>query len=258
MNQLLVIARIEKKLPKELVRELFNTYGEIKRNFFLGNLRPSEVEGGLFAEAVFRILEFETKNKYTKLGAHINKFAEQCIDMQKLPAIKYNESIRIHIPRTIMLLYYIRSKRDVVHLADGIDPNLQDSSFVANNADWVMAEIIRLYNDVSPNEAHRIIDTLISRKLPIVQDFDGFLKTLNPRLKVSERILVLLYQKVEAGSSEDELSSWLKPDHRPNLKRTLRDMEYEKDLIVYLNNDYKITKRGIKLVEDLHLLDDNN
>lgn len=47
-------------LPPKLVDELLEGHAEAKRNFHLGGLRLSEVEGGRFCEAAFRILEFAT------------------------------------------------------------------------------------------------------------------------------------------------------------------------------------------------------
>ncbi len=57
--------------PK-LVDELLAAYIDTKRNFYLGNLRPSEVEGGRFCEAAFRLLEQHTKGKPTQLGKQLN------------------------------------------------------------------------------------------------------------------------------------------------------------------------------------------
>lgn len=42
---------------KTLVHKLIESYLDAKRNFYLGGLRLSAVEGGRFCEAAFRILE---------------------------------------------------------------------------------------------------------------------------------------------------------------------------------------------------------
>jgi hypothetical protein len=78
------------------------------------------------------------------------------------------------------VVYDVRNSRDAAHLADGIDPNLQDASLVIGNIDWVLAEFVRLYHGVKADEARRIIEALVVRKVPIVQDFNGFLKVLSP------------------------------------------------------------------------------
>jgi hypothetical protein len=105
----------------------------------------------------------------------------------------------------------VRNKRDAAHLADGIDPNLQDASLVINILDWILAEFIRLFHSVSANEAKKIVDALVTRQAPITQDFNGFPKVLNPALKVSEFLLVLLYQRGPTGATIDELLRITKP-----------------------------------------------
>jgi len=77
-------------------------------------------------------------------------------------------------------VYDIRNKRNAAHLADGIDPNFQDATLVVSVVDWILAELIRLNHSVPPDEAKKIVETIVARSAPIVQDFDGFLKVLNP------------------------------------------------------------------------------
>ena len=247
---------LESKLPRELVKQILESYHQIKRNYFLGNLRPNELEGGRFSEAIFRVLEFTTTNKYTPLSQGISGFLQKCSDFEKLPKTSFSDSIRIHIPRTIRLLYDIRNKRDVAHLTDGIDPNLQDATFVVSASDWIVAELIREFHNIKADEAHNIVDKLVSRKIPAIEEFGDFLKTLKPDLKVSERILIILYQKGDGGATSEQLKKWIKPDQVNNLNRTLYDMNHNKDLIVKLETElYKITKLGIKQVEEKKLLE---
>jgi len=245
----------EAQIPKEIVDQLLETYIEVKREYYLGHLRPNEVEGGRFAEAGFRVLESRTTGAHTPLGRKIKDFERRCEDLRNLPSTKFPDSVRLHIPRTLRLIYDIRSKRDAVHLADGIDPNLQDAGFIVASCDWVMAELIRLFHNVTPDQAHMIVDALVQRRCPSVQKFGDFFKTLNPKLGVSDRIVVLLYEKGLTGATTQELESWLKPSQRQNLNRTLHILEHEKDFVVRRNSaQYVITNRGILYAEQKGLL----
>jgi len=58
-------------IPPKLVDELLDAHAEAKRNFYLGGLRLSEVEGGRFCEAAFRILEHVALGAHTPLGAQL-------------------------------------------------------------------------------------------------------------------------------------------------------------------------------------------
>ena len=68
-----------------LVDELLDAYEEAKRNYYLGGLRLSEVEGGRFAEAAFRMLQQETTGKFTPLGRQLPRTDQLIAVLEKLP-----------------------------------------------------------------------------------------------------------------------------------------------------------------------------
>jgi hypothetical protein len=239
--------------PAKLVDELLSAYQDSKHNFFLGGLRLNAVEGGRFCEAAMRMLEHATTGKFTDLG--------RMLDSEKLMSAlanysksQFSDSIRIHIPRAIRVVYDIRNKRDAAHLADHIDPNLQDASLVTASLDWILAEFVRLYHNVSADEATKIINGLVARKVPVIEDFDGFLKVLNPKLKVSGYVLVLLYERGSAGATFRELETWVRPSMRSNLRRTLSKM-VDDDAMLHEDGNglFFLTKRGRQAVEDQNL-----
>jgi hypothetical protein len=200
-----------------LVDELLASYQEAKHSFYLGGLRLGTVEGGRFCEAALRMLQQAATNKFT--------------------------------PRAIRVVYDVRNNRDAAHLADDIDPNLQDASLVIGNIDWILAEFVRLYHGIKPDEAQRIIDMLVLRNVPMIQDFDGFLKVLAPKLKVTEYVLVLLYERGTAGATYEEIESWVRPPMRANLRRTLNKMVHDQAYLHSGAGVFMITKLGIRTVE---------
>jgi hypothetical protein len=165
----------------------------------------------------------------------------------------YSDSIRLHIPRAIRVVYDIRNKRDAAHLADDIDPNLQDATLVISNLDWILAEFIRLYHNVSADEAQKIIEGLVARKVPVIGDFDGFLKVLNPKLPVSGYVLVLLYERGSAGAIFTELEKWVRPKMRGNLRRTLTSMVDKALVHEHAAGTFILTKLGRHEVEASNL-----
>ncbi|MDP2621157.1 MAG: hypothetical protein Q8P46_13470 [Hyphomicrobiales bacterium] len=238
---------LKKVFDQKLVDELLAGYDEAKRNFYLGGLRLSEVEGGRFCEAAFRMLQQATTGSFDPLNASIK--SEAIISALAQLSKTHSDSIRIHIPRALRVVYDIRNKRDAAHLADGIDPNLQDAMLVASTLDWIMAEFVRLYHGVAADKARRIIDDLVVRRAPAVQDFDGFLKVLNPKLKASAFTLLLLYERGPIGATYDDLAGWVQPIMRKNLRRTLHQLEHKKAFIHGANGVYRITIAGIHEVE---------
>lgn len=242
------------RFPGKLVDELLECYKEQRRNFLLGNLRPNEVEGGRFAEAAFRLLEHCVGWGVTPIGTQLD--SENLIRrLAAIPAGKALDSIRLHIPRTLRVIYDIRNKRDAAHLGDGIDPNLQDSTLVAAAMDWVLAEFVRVSGGLTAEQAFALVRAITTRRVPAVEDIDGFLKTLRPSLGPGDRVLLLLYHFADNGATAAELVSCLKPSQRGNLPRTLTQLEHDKDLIANIKGKYKITRRGIREIEDRTLIE---
>jgi hypothetical protein len=245
-------AGLAARLPAPLVDELLAAYEEAKTKFYEGGLRLAEVEGGRFCEAAFRLLQSAGGQTVTPVGRQLN--SEQTINVLSNLGATFPDSIRFHIPRSLRVVYDIRNKRDAAHLADGIDPNMQDATLVASVLDWVMAEFVRLYHNVAPDAAQAIVEDLVTRKAPAIQEFGPFLKVLNPKLKVSDRVLVLLYHQGKQGATLPDLSAWVHPDMRRNLARTLSTLEHDRALVHGDGRGFFITQAGLRYVEAKHLL----
>jgi hypothetical protein len=249
-----VQSQLAAKLPPKLVDELLEAHAEAKRNLYLGGLRLSEVEGGRFCEAAFRLLEQITQGTFTPIGTHLN--SEATIQkLENLPKGSHSDAVRIHIPRALRLVYDIRNKRDAAHLADGINPNLQDATMVTSVLDWVLSEFIRLYHSVPANKAQQLVEQIVSRAVPIIQDFNGFLKVLKPKMAAGDHCLVILYHLGNQGCTFAEMEHWVRPQMRANLRRTLWGLAETKDLIHFDGNRYLITQLGQREVEARHLVD---
>ncbi len=237
---------LKKSFDVKLVDELLAAYNETKRNFYLGGLRLSAVEGGRFCEAAFRMLEQAMSGSFTPIGKQIRS---DKIILELAQAGQLSESIRIHIPRALRMVYDIRNKRNAAHLADGINPNEQDATFVSSTLDWILAEFVRLYHGVSSDEAQRIINNLVARRAPAVEDFEGFQKILRTDLEVSDRVLLLLYERGAERAAFEQLSSWVHKKMRKNLRRALDQLEHDKAFIHSFKDLFQITKSGIHEVE---------
>jgi hypothetical protein len=163
------------------------------------------------------------------------------------------DAIRLHIPRTLKLIYDIRNKRDVAHLGDGIDPNLQDATLVVANMDWVLAELVRLHHGVPADAAHRIIEDLVSKEVPAIQEIEGqpvILTELSPR----DQALLMLYRAGADGASVDELAANLRLARKDHFKNRLRRLDADRLVLEHPENGrFYITLRGIRQVEDRQL-----
>lgn len=235
-------------LDSQLVDALLKAYNELKNHYYLGKHKPSELEGGHFAEVVIRILEYVTTKSYTPLGNPLPRFDVKEVERYaQLPNADFPDSIRIHIPRAVLTIYGIRNRRGVGHVAGDINPNLSDSTFIVATCDWIMTELISLYYTSSVEEAQKLVDTIVARKVPLVQDFGGFQKILDPGLTISAKTLVLLYQRGADGASSEELWTWIKtrPSYLHKVLQKLDDEAY----IHYSAGWCWITRAGEAYVE---------
>lgn len=241
-------------LDKVLVDELLASHGEAKRNFYLGGLRLSGVEGGRFCEAAFRMLQQRTTGVFDPLGTQVATDA-LVRQLANIPAAAQPESVRLHIPRALRVIYDIRNKRDIAHLADGIDPNLQDATLVVAILDWVLAEFVRLYRGLSASEAQALVSSIVTRVAPAIEDFGGFLKSLRPDLRAGDLVLLLLYQRNAEGATMKELEAWVHPKMVSNLRRTLKTEQFDKAHIHASDDRYFITRLGQQVAEERRLMD---
>ncbi len=240
-------------LNDQLVDEMLSAHQEAKRNYYLGGLRLSAVEGGRFCEAAFRLLQQITTGSFEPLGTQLN--TDGLIrTLSNIPNGQHPDSVRLHLPRALRMVYDIRNKRDNAHLADGIDPNLQDAGLVVAVLDWALAEFVRLYHSVPANVAQRTVDSIVTRAAPAIEDFDGFLKVLRTDLGASDFVLLLLYQRGPEGAKYAELESWARPSMRRNLSRTLRGLVDHKALVHRDGERFRITRTGQQHVKSKRLM----
>jgi hypothetical protein len=242
---------LDAEFPEAVVAEVLEAYTEAKRRFSLGDLRPQEVEGGRFSEGVFRLLQCASGQKMTALGKTLPSLDKLLPALEN--AVGQPDSVRLHIPRTLKLIYDIRNKRDVAHLGDGIDPNTQDATLVVGNMDWTLSELVRLYHDVDADRAQWIIENLVSKEVPAVEEIDGqpiILKDLQPKLQA----LLLLYRAGAQGASIDDLVGWLRLDRQDHLRARLKKLDSEKYVLHHPRSGlYHLTRKGIVLVEEKKL-----
>ncbi|MDT7570615.1 MAG: hypothetical protein QOE05_789 [Actinomycetota bacterium] len=243
---------VQAGVPRVLADELMEAFLEAKRRFYLGDLRPNAVEGGRFAEAAFRILQWasDPAQKYTVIGKTLPRVDNLLTSLINGTA---PESIRMHIPRALQVIYTIRNTRDAAHLADGIDPNLQDASLVVHVMDWTLAEFVRLFHVVDADEAQRTIEALVARDVPAIQTVRGVPRVLKS-LRAGDHCLVLLYNGGSAGVGYEELRAWVRPAMRANLRRTLDNLVAD-DLVHRDGNTYVILRPGERYVEQQGLIE---
>ena len=213
-----------------------------------GRLRPSELEGGHFAEYAFRICEHACTGTFTPIGTALRP-VDQLVRRLGSSASGH-DSFRLHIPRVLFGIFEIRNRRGVGHPSGDVNPNEADSEFVTTSASWVVAEMLRHAYNTDMESAQALVDSLVKRHSPLVEDIDGFPKLLRPELSVPERVLVLLNHR-RTPTPLAELRKALPTVSGSRLAQILGDLE--KSALAHAGNTgYVLTRRGIESVETVN------
>lgn len=231
-------------LPGGLVSALQTEFQKLHQQYFLGRWEPSQLDAGRFAEIVLRILEYKNSGSFTPIGTQLNRLA---IVTKVKKNMSLNESLRFHILGLVELILDFRNKRNVAHPGK-ISVNEMDSAFVLNAANWIVAELVRIETQMSPDDAQAEIKKIIERKVPIVEEIGGRLKCLNPKLGAKEKTMVFCYQKYPDGVSLKDLTNWMAYPNSGVLRKQLEDLD--KDGRLDFRSDIaQLTKKGLLWVE---------
>lgn len=220
------------EVPKPIVNNIEKHYTIIKTMYSRGIFESSELNGAKFCESVYRLLEWKTKGNYTQFGRNIPQFAEKCREFIK--CLGFDESIRFHIPNALIAIHDIRNKRGVGHAAGEVDANHMDAQFIISASDWILAELVRLFykNNITTDEAQEIIETIITKKIPLVWCIFGVKRVLKKSLPAKQKTLVLLYSEAK-GIAENTLFEWVEHSNAAVYRRDVLNQLHKEGLIEY-------------------------
>ena len=242
---------LEQTFNKDLLDKLFESYQLANEHYYLRKHRSCCSESGRFAEVALRMIQEVTSGTYIPIGQPIPRFNNEVVELEKADAKKFPQSIRIEIPRTLQVIYDIRNKRDVGHVGGDVDANFSDATLSLICCNWVMTEFVRIYYTSNIDTAQKLVDSLVRIRIPLIQDFDGFLKLLNPKLLLPDKVIALLYYRDSEGATVEELHLWLaNRTRKDHMNLTLDKLEHYRALIHRKGNRCFITDTGKNYVEE--------
>src|SRR5437868_1963365 len=127
---------------------------------------PSELSGGKFCEIVYTILQGHAKGTYATKPTKPANFVDACKKLESNSG--QPRSFQILIPRMLPALYEIRNNRGVGHVGGDVDPNHMDATVVLGMVNWIMAELVRVLHQLPIEDAQKVVDQLVERRIPIV------------------------------------------------------------------------------------------
>jgi hypothetical protein len=204
-------AKVLAVIPEGLRNALFQSYGEIGRNYVEHRWEPAELNGGKFCEVVYTIANGYLTSAYPAKPSKPANMVTACRALETLhPDTNRvgDRCMRILIPRLLLPLYEIRNNRGVGHVGGDVDPNFLDATAVYGMASWLMAELIRIFHNVSTKEAQQAVDALVERKHPLIWEVEGHKRVLAPSMDKGDQALLLLYSE-PTWVDEKDLLAWV-------------------------------------------------
>jgi len=186
-------------LPKPLRAELLSCYEAICRNYRENRWEPSELNGGKFAEVAYSIVRGALDGAFPNKAVKPPNMLAACRALERYTADPNrvgDRSLRILIPRMLPVLYEIRNNRGVGHVGGDVDPNHADAEAVLAMANWIMAELVRIFHGISLSSAQAAIETIVSRRHPLIWSIEGIKRVLSTSLSARDQVLLLLYSEV--------------------------------------------------------------
>lgn len=208
-------------IPDGLRLPLLAEFQSIVQNFGEHRWSPSELSGGKFCEIVFTILDGHAKGTYVPSPKKPRAFDQACKLLENNSHVP--RSFQILMPRLLPALFEVRNNRGVGHAGGDVDPNHMDAVFVLTSCNWIMAELIRVFHNVSIPEAQDIVDKLVERRMPLLWIGDDMRRVLDPKMSVREQVLLLLCTSPGKISTAD-LKNWTGYKNGTYFRKLLREM----------------------------------
>ncbi|MDE0328700.1 MAG: hypothetical protein OXI78_06390 [Anaerolineaceae bacterium] len=242
-------------VPDEIHERLKKHYREMKHNNALRKFEPSELNGGKICEDVFRVLEWHSSptDTFTPYGTQIKNFKRSVSKF--VNDTNLDDSVRFHIPDILCSIYNIRNKRGVGHTPGEIDPNFMDATLVAGCVDWIMAELVRLFHNISLDEARDMVKSMTTKKIPLIWEVGDVKRVLSPpsgSLSAKDKVLVLLYSETSNLLTASSLRQSIEYRNTTNFRNKVLIPLHNAELVHFdrTKDEIILSPKGIKKVED--------
>lgn len=244
-------------LPSGLRDELLKSYAGILRNYRERRWEPSELNGGKLCEVIYSILDGYVSGTFPQASSKPRNMVEACRSLENAIAA-FPRSVRIQIPRMLTALYEIRNNRGVGHVGGDVDPNHMDATCVVEMSKWLISELVRVFHNVSTEEASASVDALIERTIPLVWKAGDNYRVLDPKMSMGDRTLLLLYRS-QGPVAENYLFQWVEHSNISTYRRDILRAAHKRRLLEYdsQKKTAEISPLGISYVENLILKSSN-
>ncbi len=218
-------------ISEGLRADLLTSYGQILRNFRERRWEPAELNGGKLCEAAYTILRGYVDGAYPAHASKPPNMMDACRALEKAGS-SIPRSVAIQIPRMLIALYEIRNNRGVGHLGGDVNPNAMDALCVLEMSKWVVSELVRIFHNVTTDEATAVVEGLIQRNIPLIWQIGNKLRVLDPEMSMKDKTLALLYHSIDLVR-ESDLQGWVEHSNASVFRRDILRKAHREKLLEY-------------------------
>lgn len=237
------------EIPSGLRYPLIGEFNNIVTSFIEHRWTSSELHGGRFCEVVYSILDGYSKGQYDSSPSKPQNFADACRKLENHTHVP--RSFQILIPRLLLALYEIRNNRNVGHIGGDVNPDFMDSSITITISSWILAELIRVFHNVSTQQAQKLVDSLVERRLLVIWKSGDIKRVLKTDLSLKDQIILLLHSSTSKVTL-DQLFSWIEPHNRSYFNKVIEQLHTQRFLEYYRNtSEVEILPPGTEYITKL-------
>lgn len=247
MSKLNLIKTLNGHIDNKIVSELIKEYEKAKTSFWLDDELKTLIHSARFSEVSIQALESisNPKGTYDLNKIQFGKIYSKLIQLPKKNS--EDEILFLAMPQTLKSIFTIRSKKKVAHFKQN-ELDKIDADLAMTSCNWIMAQFIIIFHKSSPDEAIEIANSIISKKISTIEEFEeGEFMILKKNMKFGDELLLWLYHFNKRMTSK-ELIKIIKPKKSSYISTYLKILFNEK--LIHQNKEGAIiNKNGIIEIE---------
>lgn len=247
MIRTLIQSEFSKFFGEELAKELIEEYSKLKEAEIQRKYDyVCQIAGKYFETTVKILLKLKKGINPSAKGINFEKACTELLQEQKITID--DEILTLLFPLVLKGGYAIRNKKRVSH-ARGINPDFMDSRYLCILADWIMAELLRLYHSKDDKSIQSIINKIIARKIPLLQEINGDKVLLDKKISASLASLLIIYSN-EGSMPHDQAKRILCSYYKePNIVVSIRNNIDDRKIHEDNKNILHLTEKGYQFLE---------
>lgn len=240
-----IINLLSPPIDINLVNGLIDSFIKVKE-YYNFKFQEAILYAGHFCEFSWKIINFNATGTILKKITSKKKIIEE---IEKLTSLTDQE--RIIIPRITSVAYDIRNRKRSGHATD-ILPTKNDSYLVHRICSYVLIEFLLLYSNKKIDEIRGMLEKLIIRKAPIVEEIDGYFFG-NNKTTLTDLVLYIIYVHEEGTLKRADILNLIPTHDRSTIQVIISKLKKDGKIFENPENTVFLRKKGLEFVENLIL-----